>query len=690
MTNNASSHKNLFIIIAVFIAMICGVSTPYAQVPAFNRLSPMTSLPTDMPHSIAIDQYENIYVSESVNNVVNIFTQSGIYINKIPNLKKPICVSVDNAGRIYVGNKLNGSVAVYDSGLTFLFNLGASSGEFGQPNDIAIDNASGNVYVVDIDNNVVRVYNPDNPPPGGDPSNSFIGSYDGTDNGGGQFISPKSVVVDSVAGEIIVLDTGRSTADGGRIQIFNMAFQYISGFDKYHAPAGALQFPNRLRMDSVGRLYVADSYFWNDGIHVYQKDGTYLGPIKGAAKLTNMVALDLGPSNILYIPIFTQHKVERYGIDQYTLMQISPLLIEFSGQRGTPLPPAQDVDISNNGNSSLNWTATANQGWITLSALSGTTAVSGTSTLSVSVDYSGMAAGSYYGTIDIISDTGSVEVVDVSLTLTDVLLIANPGGTYNGIEGQAIILDASNSSGAIDTYEWDIDSNGTYDYSSTLATQSHTYASAGQYSITLRVTDDFGITDVSSSVYAHISDAAPTTVFTGSSITGASPLMVNFTNSSTGYDQPMTYQWDFDSDGSVDSIEINPSHVYNSDGIYSVTLTTTDSDGTPDTLTRTDYITVSLGCQNPPVKITSTVPPPNPADSYFQTIQEAYNVVEDGQLVMVREMILSEVIGINQSKTVTIAGGYNCDFTSVTGKTTVNGDITISVGSSTIGNFVLN
>ncbi len=173
--------------------------------------------------------------------------------------------------------------------------------------------------------------------------------------------------------------------------------------------------------------------------------------------------------------------------------------------------------------------------------------------------------------------------------------LANAGGPYSGIEGQSITLDGSgsdDSDGSIDLYEWDINNDGSYDYSSTSATQNHTYAQQGTYTIKLRVTDNLGVTH-STTTTADIADTSPTAGFTGSPTDAISPLQVIFANNSTGYDQPLTYEWDFDNDGATDSTAQNPSYTYPDEGTYSVKLTITDSDGSTNTITRSNYIHVT-------------------------------------------------------------------------------------------------
>ncbi len=173
--------------------------------------------------------------------------------------------------------------------------------------------------------------------------------------------------------------------------------------------------------------------------------------------------------------------------------------------------------------------------------------------------------------------------------------MAEPNGPYADIEGQIIILDGAGSTdldGEIVLYEWDIDDNGTYDYSSSSPTQSHIYVQQGTYDIRLRVTDDLGATDEGITV-AYITDSSPTADFTGTPTSGPVNLLVNFTDNSSGYDQPLSYEWDFDNDDIVDSTIQNPSYTYSSPGTYTVKLTVTDSDGSTSTLTRTNYITVT-------------------------------------------------------------------------------------------------
>jgi PKD repeat protein len=73
---------------------------------------------------------------------------------------------------------------------------------------------------------------------------------------------------------------------------------------------------------------------------------------------------------------------------------------------------------------------------------------------------------------------------------------------------------------------------------------------------------------------------------------GVVPLTVHFTDTSVAVNTTISsWAWDFDSDGTIDSHDQNPTWVYDESGLYTVSLTV--SDGTlTDTETKVDYITV--------------------------------------------------------------------------------------------------
>lgn len=98
----------------------------------------------------------------------------------------------------------------------------------------------------------------------------------------------------------------------------------------------------------------------------------------------------------------------------------------------------------------------------------------------------------------------------------------------------------------------------------------------------------YGMVDAAASVGGGGGPVAPTAAFTGSPTSGEAPLLVNFTDQSSG--APTSWSWNF-GDGGNSSAQ-NPSHTYTSAGNYTVTLTATNAQGS-DNEVKTNYVAVT-------------------------------------------------------------------------------------------------
>lgn len=118
----------------------------------------------------------------------------------------------------------------------------------------------------------------------------------------------------------------------------------------------------------------------------------------------------------------------------------------------------------------------------------------------------------------------------------------------------------------------------------------HTYTTAGVYDVSAYISNSCGCSQVLTlNDTVHI-QASPTANFTASPVFScSSPLNVTFNNTSSG---AVSYQWDFENDGTIDATTTSPTHNYTS-GTYTVRLIATSALGCTDTFIRTDYISVS-------------------------------------------------------------------------------------------------
>ncbi len=141
-------------------------------------------------------------------------------------------------------------------------------------------------------------------------------------------------------------------------------------------------------------------------------------------------------------------------------------------------------------------------------------------------------------------------------------------------------------SGTIVTREWDF---GDGNISSALNPQ-HTYTAAGNFNVSLRITNSFGcVKTITKTQYIKIGSGVKAGFTNNIPNSCNPPVTINFLNTSTGTGV-LNYQWDF-GDG-ITSILTNPTHTYISNGSYTVRLIVTNSNGCTDTLTKVNAITL--------------------------------------------------------------------------------------------------
>jgi PKD repeat protein len=162
---------------------------------------------------------------------------------------------------------------------------------------------------------------------------------------------------------------------------------------------------------------------------------------------------------------------------------------------------------------------------------------------------------------------------------------AYPDGTYT--DGMKLVFFADDS-----TNPWGIHAMGNYDWHESAAPEYWYYYVSGseQYPTTTGLS-----VKVISDVLIYSDDAppapvAPVAAFSATPLSGNAPLAVQFTDASTGTG-PLSYAWDFNNDGTVDSTAQSPSYTYTTAGTYTVNLTVTNSVGSDDEV-KAGYISV--------------------------------------------------------------------------------------------------
>ena len=166
---------------------------------------------------------------------------------------------------------------------------------------------------------------------------------------------------------------------------------------------------------------------------------------------------------------------------------------------------------------------------------------------------------------------------------------------------------SNDSTGIITGWEWDFDDDAIID-AHTADPPMAWYIDYGDYSPSPAVTGYGGtMTHMEPDYITVMAMTPPETAFSAEPLSGDAPLLVTFTDGSSG--EITARHWDFDNDGTVDAVdpEAPVTFLYGEPGVYSVRLLVEGPAGQDEAI-RTDYVSVnSLDNEAPVAEVTETV-----------------------------------------------------------------------------------
>jgi len=586
------------------------------------------------PQGIAVDSSGNVYVADTENCRIQKFDSNGTFLTQWGTWGSghgqfyyPISVAVDSSGKVYVVDKNNHYIQKFNSigkYITQWGSYGSDDGQFINPCDVAID-SSGNVYVADMNNHRIQKF---------DSNGTYLtqwGSYGGDD---GLFSSPWSIAIDSY-GNVYVADTGNN-----RIQKFandsfpvaNFTSNVTSGF----APL-TVQFTDLSKN--------ATSWNWNFGdgdtstkqnpVHTFLAAGTYTVNLTvGNENGTNSKVATISVGSLSYYSV-NGHYYNAVSVpegitwsDAKTASESSTYL-GMNGHLATITSQGENDFIYNNLGVTPNdyWLGAfqpdgsqepdGDWQWVTGEPWDYTNWDPGEPTNDYEGGYGDLHPWGYpedalqfhYNdkwndvTHDFLIGGYVVEYEPTPTNNTSVLPVAN--FSTNVSEGYApLLVEFTDLSENATSWFWDF-GDGT---NATEQNVSHTYTSAGNYTVNLTVSNADGSDSEVKTDYIVVGEplpGAPVANFTATPTSGTVPLTVNFTDQSTG--TVSSYAWDFNYDGNVDSTEQSPSYTYGTAGTYTVNLTVIGPGGS-DFEVKTGYIKVTGSSPGKPVAAFSASP----------------------------------------------------------------------------------
>ena len=309
--------------------------------------------PFDNPYGIAVSSMDRIYVSDLTNNSIQIFNSIGQYVgqfgaefggiggNKDGQLSSPAGIAIDSNDNIYVADSNNSRVQIFTSDGTYLDQFGAfgiGNGEFREPVDIAI-NSTGHIYVADRIRNIISIFSNDG---------TYQSHFGGDGGGDYEFRNLRSITIDS-SDNLYVSDTANH-----RISIFSNDGTYQRHLGSHGTGDGQFDRPNGIAIDSSDNIYVSDTN--NDRVQIFSNDGTYkkqLGGIingtgDGQFNAPRHIALDSDGS--VYVVDSINDRIQKFS----TSSQIT-YTFEVSGSTNQDtLTVSIPADISEDGDGNTN------------------------------------------------------------------------------------------------------------------------------------------------------------------------------------------------------------------------------------------------------------------------------------------------------------------------------------------------
>ena len=218
------------------------------------------------------------------------------------------------------------------------------------------------------------------------------------------------------------------------------------------------------------------------------------------------------------------------------------------------------------------------------------------------------SAGRYTVRLTVTNTTTGENTTVKSDYITVILPVEPPVADFTGspLSGTAPlnVLFTDTSTGLPAGWLWDFgDGNST---NATRQNPVHRYGAAGLYTVRLTVTNTTtGTNTTVKSDYITVTRPVepPVADFTGTPTNGTAPLVVTFTDTSTGF--PTSWSWNFGDNDATNATRQNPVHRYNSSGVYTVQLTVLNTTTGANTTIKSAFINVTPAIAAPVANFTA-------------------------------------------------------------------------------------
>ena len=211
----------------------------------------------NFPRGITIHETNNIIVVDSWNHRVQLFSEQGEYLSQFGGeanldhqLEHPHGLSLDDKGNIIVADRYNKSIKIFSPDGHYLSEFGGE-GSFTLP----IHCVQYDKYLIVSDNkeHCIKVF---------DRKGNFLYKFGNNGERDGEFNGPRCLSVNK-AGHLMVCDTFNN-----RVQVFELSGKFITKFGSKGESKGEFDWPTSTAVLSDGRIVVSDLY--NHRIQIFE------------------------------------------------------------------------------------------------------------------------------------------------------------------------------------------------------------------------------------------------------------------------------------------------------------------------------------------------------------------------------------------------------------------------------------